>query len=152
MARDDILTGTFWLAFGLIAIFLSLQLEIGTPTTPGPGFVPLWTSVLLTAFSAALVATAVGSRRSGKGIEWRSLFHPRVVICLVTLAVYLAVIRYVGFLVASTAMLFIFFGLLEPTRWYWRLLAALLGSALFWVVFHTMLGLDLPKGQLFGSS
>jgi len=153
MARDDILSGAVWLAFGLFAIFASSQLEIGTPTAPGPGFVPLWTSMLLTAFSAALLVAAVSGRTPNqKAVQWRSLFHPRVVICLATLAVYLAVVRYVGFFVASAAMLYIFFGLLEPTRWYWRLFAAVLGSALFWFVFHSLLGLDLPKGTLFGFS
>lgn len=150
MARDDIISGSIWLVFGLVAIFLSIQLEIGTPTSPGPGFVPLWTSVLLTAFSASLLVAAVSGRTAAQKVEWQSLFHPRVVICLATLAVYLATVRYIGFLVASAAMLYIFFGLLEPVRWYWRLFAAVAGSILFWFVFHSLLGLNLPKGTLFG--
>jgi putative tricarboxylic transport membrane protein len=152
MARDDILSGAVWLIFGLAAIYLSLQLEIGTPSAPGPGFVPLWTSILLTAFSATLLVTAVsgGTTSEKPGEESDRLFHPRVMIVLVTLAVYLATVRYVGFPLASTVMLFIFFGVLEPMRWYWRLFLAVFSCALFWFVFHTLLGLDLPKGTLFG--
>ena len=150
MARDDLISGAFWLLFGLVATFLSLQLDIGTAQSPGPGFVPLWTSILLTAFSATLLVTAVRNRANNKIDARDPLFHPRVVICLVTLAVYVAIVRYIGFPLASSVMLFIFFGLLEPMRWYWRLFLAVACSALFWFVFHTLLGLDLPKGTLFG--
>ena len=149
---DDLLTGTIWLGFGLLAAGLSMQLDIGSVDAPGPGFVPFWISVFLAACAVVLVvATLHRGRTAEDHPQWSSLFPTRVLVFLAALGLYLTTMRYLGFFLGSTLLLAVLFGLTQPMRWYWRIGSALVSVAVFWLIFSRLLGLDLPAGRIFGS-
>ena len=72
--------------------------------------------------------------------------------CAVLLAVYFAVIGYVGFLVSTAVLLFLLCGLFalgEQVAWWKRLIFTALTTGAVWYLFVEVLSVMLPRFDLF---
>src|SRR5208337_877970 len=65
MNRRDLLAGLFWLAISVFVIIQSVKSDIGSLHTPGPGFLPFWSAIILGSLSIMLMVTR--TRVSGGG-------------------------------------------------------------------------------------
>jgi len=148
MWRDpEILSGLFFLIFGIAVIIGALGLPLGTPLEPKPGFFPLLAGIFLSALSFIyLIRLATGS-----GSEIRSAgVWTRPAGLIAGLGVYTLILNFVGYLIATILLSVIVLRVLETPKW-WRVIV--LGSAAAlssYLLFDVILGVTLPPGLLKG--
>jgi putative tricarboxylic transport membrane protein len=131
--------------FALLAVNEARKLRLGTLTNPGPGFVPLCLAVAL-----ALVALLLLWRALREPLTPAPLAEPgerwKPVASLIALAAYTFALEPLGFVLATAALLFFFFCVLDGQRWWIALAAAIVVSVLSYLIFARALHVRLPEG------
>ena len=149
MNRDQ-LSGLFWLG---IAIFLCLEsfgLNIGTLGQPGPGFLVLFSGVILGIFAVIVI---VKGTLVGEGIEkikllWQGMRVRKVILILVCLLVYALVLDKAGYLMTTFVLMTILFGVMGRPKLWVQILGGLVTTLVTYIVFHIFLDVVLPRGIL----
>ena len=147
--------GDFWsgLALAALGTYIFSQAWGWTYTGeegPGAGFFPLWYGGIMVVLSLLLVAGAVLKRdpnAENKPFAWGEL--RRALACWLAFAVCVAIMKYVGFIIAFSLLTWYIVAILfrQPQR---IALSLALGSALaFYALFSWGLDLTLPAGLLF---
>jgi len=146
--RGDIVSGVVLAALGGFIVSEAAQWEYLGSDGPGPGFFPLWYGIAIIALALALVVTTVMQRARDRDseIEWREV--RRAMSAWAALAVCVALLKVLGFLLAFG--LFIFFLVAVMYR---RPLGAALAisvamAAGFYLLFPVALNVALPVGKL----
>jgi putative tricarboxylic transport membrane protein len=124
----------------------------GIRTFPSAGFFPFMGGVILISLSIMLlISTIMGKEKEmedGKLIK----FFPqkdsvkRLVITLSILFMYSISLVYLGFFIATLLFMILLLKLLEPQRWTTSLIIAFLTSISAYLLFVTLLKLQLPIG------
>jgi putative tricarboxylic transport membrane protein len=137
--------GCFFLLFSLVLLGISFEYDYLSQLGGGigPGFLPRWTSLLLAIFSIAYIVDSIKKNRvdlskvlpAKEGIK-------TIVLLFLYMIIFVAIVKYVGFMVATTLVTFLMFrGYL---KWYLNS-AVSLGIALFlYGVFIVWLQVPLP--------
>lgn len=147
----DRVSGLFWLAFGLICMYGSTLLGLGTLREPGTGFFPFLTGgftslmALLVLFRAFLLKKEFQAKISS---FWRGRMWHRPLAVGALMAGYVLVLENVGFLPTSFVVLLLMLRLVEKFSWGKAVLISLSASALTYLVFQVLLKATLPKGIL----
>jgi putative tricarboxylic transport membrane protein len=124
-------------------------MDTGTFHSPGPGFLPFWSGVMLGLFSILLVATSL-MKLPGKGEEkhlWKGKDWSKVVIVLISLFVYALFLQQLGYLIATFGLMVLMFGVMRKTRWWIRIFAAAVTVSTTYILFYVWLEVQLPKGM-----
>ena len=110
MKKSDLYCGGFLAVGGVFVVFHALQLGMGTPKTPGPGFFPLLVGFFLLLFSGLIIFMAVRDRKTSVNYnEWPS-FHANVVWGLGLLLIYsLFLLESLGFILSGFLLLLYFY-------------------------------------------
>jgi putative tricarboxylic transport membrane protein len=134
------------MAVGVFFVWGGVELNFGTLSNPGPGFLPLIVALMLV-FSG-LLTLAKGLIRSVKpvsGISWRQQ-------ALITASVlfYGLLLDFFGFLISTFILMFILFGLLikSKSKWYRVFLYAASTALVSWLVFSVALKVPFPSPSL----
>jgi len=142
----------FWFVFGLISIYGSIQLGVGTLREPGSGFF----SFLAGAFiSLMAVIVFVQSFLRGRGMRvklsalWGGLMWYRPLAIGLILVAYILALERIGFLITSLVTLFVLFKIVERLSWMKATLISVSISAASFLLFNTLLKATLPRG-IFG--
>jgi len=151
MNRPDRLTGTVFMAFGLLVSVGAAELGAGTWRQPGPGFFPLAIGLALAGLGGALAlprrpgATEDRARTPGAA----GPATPRKLGgAVLLLAAYGLLLERLGFLVATVAFVALWLRGLERSRWSETLLVALGAAAVAFGLFVRWLQVPLPPGVL----
>jgi hypothetical protein len=132
----------------LVALGVAARLEIGTVARPGPGFFPLLLAGALLAVSAALLVTARTS--AARAVPPDQALGPAspppwaLVATVAALAVYVALLERLGFVLATAALLAFLFGAIARYRWPIALPAAVAVALAARLVFDRWLEVRLP--------
>lgn len=140
----------FFLIVGIFFTLYARSVEIGSWNEPGPGFLPFWAGLTLSAMSIALLLGSYGK----KAWAVRPSFFPkddswkRVLLTFLSLIAYNLLLNPLGF--AFTTFLFLAFlvKFIFPQTWRRTLLVAVLGSVMARLLFINFLETQLPKGFL----
>lgn len=130
-----------------LVLMASLGLGIGSASNPQSGFMPFWIGVLLLAFSLILFGTAYQDRSIK--VRWVDLWHKlhwqKSLLAAVFLAVYIFLLPWAGYLMATSVLMIALFRLTAMKAW-----AALAGAALAvgfsYGLFSLILKTPLPRG------
>lgn len=142
----------FWLGVGLISIYGSAQLGIGTMRGPGSGFLSLLAGCFI-GLMALIVLLQSLLRRQGneaklssiwEGVKWR-----RPLAIGLILVAYILVLEKIGFLITSLVTLFVMFKGVEKISWAKAILISISISAGSFLLFNNLLKATLPRG-IFG--
>jgi hypothetical protein len=143
MSKDRLSSLIFFLV-GIFALLQSVRFPMGTWEKPGPGVFPLILSALLAAIGALLFFV----ERGGGRLNWFRLIREKGTVWKIVIlsAAFISVFEGLGYLVTSAGYLFLLF--------FWvcrfRAGAAVALTAVItigsWVLFGTILGLQLPVG------
>lgn len=148
----DRVSSLFWLVVGLVTIYGSVQLGLGSLHEPGSGFL----SFLAGGF-ISLVAIVIFLQSF---IRWRGVplnlhvfwagvnWHRSAIISLLTLGFILA-LEGLGFFLASFLLLFILFKWVEKFSWNKAIIIPVLTLGFTYLLFNVLLKATLPKG-IFG--
>jgi hypothetical protein len=141
----DCWAGGLVAAIGLVAMYAAWPLDFWLEFGPGPGFFPMALGSGLIVMGAAVGVAGWTASKNASSFDG-NLRKPLVVAGV--LAAYLAVLDFLGFVVATILFLFIVIRWVE-SRSTWRALAlAVLITAGLHLVFDTILKTALPPGIL----
>jgi putative tricarboxylic transport membrane protein len=152
MGRPDQFSSLFWFVLGLAVIFLSYRLGLGTLTSPGPGFLPFWCALILSAISLGVFfhRRLIPSGGESRTIQklWGGVHWLRGVFVVSALLVYTLVFTSLGYLLSTLVLLLFLFKAIEPQRWTVAIGGAVLASFISFALFALWLDVQLPRGIL----
>lgn len=139
--------GILILIFACVIFSQALTLDYYTTLGPGPGLFPLWLSGILIVLSILYIFQSIKKEAvsfaeilsKGRGLG-------NVVAVLGSVIVFMLIVNFTGFIVASTVLLFIL--LVREYKWHWGLGISAGVSILLFVVFQVFLGIPLPVNAL----
>ena len=145
MRGADRVSSLVLVVFALVAVNEARKLRFGSLSSPGPGFVPLCLAVALALVGFLLLWRALREPESAAppaepGARWKS------VVSLIALVAYTFALEPLGFVLATAALLFFFFRVLDGQRWWVALAGAVAVSMLSYLVFARALHVRLPEG------
>lgn len=131
------------LLLGLYAALSAYEMGLGELNNPGPGLWPFMVSVLIVGCSAALLV-----------IDDRDDYEPwtrgtlTIVGGLVSLGVFILLFQAIGFFIPAVLMLVLWLRVFGEESWKWAVPLAVVGAAVFYLLFVTALGVPFPEGPL----
>jgi putative tricarboxylic transport membrane protein len=146
--RDQV-SSLFWLAISIVVCVESMQGGVGSFMTPGPGFFPFWSALILGGLAMILAVTSFLRKEREKLTEqWIGVKWGKVIIVVASLLIYSLLLDTLGYLITTLGlMLFLFAVTGRSKMWSW-LGSALLATLLSYLVFYSWLNVQLPKGKL----
>jgi putative tricarboxylic transport membrane protein len=145
----EILGGLFWLGISIYVCLISIPISVGSLHSPGPGFLPFWAGIIFGTFSITLVITnIVKGKKEGKISDlWKGTEWHKVILVLVSLFIYAILLPRLGYLIATSALLTLFFGMTRRQRLWVPVVSGLVTALLSYLVFYRWLDVQLPKGM-----
>ena len=142
------LGGIFWMALGAILSLSSIRLKLGTLHSPGAGFTPFLTGLLLALFGLMLTLESVkGTEPRGEGLVVALRGFGRKRTCsLLAVCLYAALLETLGFIITTFLLLFGLFKIIEPRKWLAPLLVSVIAVILSYFIFEVWLRINFPKG------
>ncbi len=142
----DLWTGLFLMIFSGAVIHEALELEVGTPTNPGSGFMIFGTAVVLGVLALLQFLKALLLR--DQPAEWKpeKIHLWRIVAVIGANVLYIVLLEPVGFLLCTFLLLCFLFQAYEKGKWASAIGGAAATSLLTYVIFSRLLQLNLPKG------
>jgi hypothetical protein len=134
--------------FSVIYSIGAVQLKIGTPTMPGPGFMPLLLGIFLS--GASTISLAVSYR--GKSVSEEKNNEERVlslatlkkpILMCIAVIVYALVLNRLGYIISVFLLMLVLFKGIDPQGWFTALIAATLTTAVSYFIFIYWLGIQI---------
>jgi putative tricarboxylic transport membrane protein len=149
--KADRISSMVWMAVGLLSIYGSFQLGLGTLGEPGSGFL----SCLAGSFICLMALIVfLQSFLQGKGFQvkisalWQGVkWHRPAMVGLLLLA-YILMLEWLGFLLTTFLILLAMVKGVEKLSWEKALLISISASAVCYLVFDKLLKAMLPRGIL----
>jgi putative tricarboxylic transport membrane protein len=143
MKNAGVCAASLFILFSLIMLWQSFSLDYYTSLGPGPGFLPLWVSVLLLVLSILYFWESVK-----KEVILISQIMPKGIVLTKNISVlgsvvlFMVLVSFTGFVVAGTLMLMVI--LVHDFKWYKGLAISLAVSITVFFIFKTLLDVPLP--------
>ena len=140
----EIVVGICFLGIGVGFTIGAIQLQVGKPTEPQPGFFPFLGGVILIVLSAIFLFQAQAGR-AGETHAFGKLRSPGIVV--LGLVLYVAGLEPLGYIIATTILSAVMLCVLETKS---RVLfpVSLLLAVGSYILFDRLLGVTLPGGLL----
>jgi hypothetical protein len=147
ITRDQISSALFFL-LGLLIGIHSLKYKIGSLATPGSGFMPFLTGVVMCFLS--LVGFVQATRTGHAGGEWQPLFKGyawrKSLLTLIALFGFQLLMTLIGFIPATVVFIGFLLRAVTPQKWSMVVAVSLLTALFAYLVFDVWLQAQLPKG------
>jgi putative tricarboxylic transport membrane protein len=140
-ATADVWSGLALGGVGAYIIAEAARWEYLGPDGPGPGFFPLWYGIAMAALSLWLVLASFWNKDSER-IDWSGA--SRALSTWFAFAAAVAALKLAGFLVSFAALTFFIVAVMYRRPLKNAALVALVGAAVFYLVFPVALGVQLP--------
>jgi putative tricarboxylic transport membrane protein len=148
MRTGELIAATFWLAIALGITWAGAGLGLGTLSDPGPGGMIFWIGVAMTALSLATLAVAIrGPAGAALASLWQGTRWWLVLYVAVLLVLYAWLLPTLGFIATTVLLLLVLFATIDRQSWFAPPIGAVLVTAGAYIVFHRLLGTQLPVGE-----
>jgi len=150
MNRRDLLSGLFWLGISVFVCLESIWTDLGTFHSPGPGFFPFWSAVILGMSAIILLVTGILKKKWPSGIVdlWRGMEWKKVIWVLCSLLLYPLVLPLFGYLITTFGLIGFLLGIMGKPKVWVQGVTALMITVVSYVIFYFLLDVRLPKGIL----
>ena len=151
ISRKDtnVWVGLFLMILSALIISEALELEVGTPNSPGSGFMIFGAAAVLGLLALHQFVKSLRLKRpEAAGTREERAHWCRIVAVILANVLYIYLLQPAGYLVCTFLLLTFLFQVLERGRWVPRLLGAALTSLCTYLLFGRLLQLNLPKGML----
>lgn len=141
-------TGLFLMILSGAVISEAFELEVGTPSNPGSGFMIFGASGVLSllALRQFIKSLRPVNRASGEAAE--RIHWGRIVAVIAVNILYILLLQTLGYLICTFLFLCFLFQVLERGRWIPRVIGSALTSFLTYLLFARLLQFNLPKGVI----
>jgi putative tricarboxylic transport membrane protein len=146
--NGDLWSGLFLMAVAGFVIREALELEVGTPTNPGSGFMIFGAAVALGLLALRQFVASFRPNVRAAGSVAERIRWGRIVGVILAIVIYIVALRPVGYLLCTFLLLSFLFQVLERGHWAWRTIGAATTSFATYVLFAKMLQLNLPRGLI----
>jgi putative tricarboxylic transport membrane protein len=152
MLGRDGLTGLVVLAASLVLFYLTLDLKANPLVPVGPGFYPRIVLGITAVLSAALIISdLLARRRRSRARAAEHLNYALVLRCFLIFALYVVLLPWVGFRVATLAFVAALQAQLDPPKgargWLIVLATAFVTTTVAYFLFEHYLLVLLPRGR-----
>jgi hypothetical protein len=144
-SKSDIVGSVFLFLLGIGAMIGAVQLKIGTPTEPQPGFFPFVAGIILLIFSTLIFFQAWLGASKHK-VVFGEIGRPALLLGVLVLLV--LVMDGLGYVLGTLIASFLILRILGVRSWRVLILTSLSLSIGTYVLFDRLLGVDLPVGLL----
>lgn len=150
MKSRDIISSLFWMAMGIGVCYGGVDLELGSLHNPGSGFMFFWVGVIMIGLSLSILIRATKETAVAGELKvlWTEIRWKKIVSVLVALFLYAYTFSFLGFILTTILLLIFLFKVVEPQRWSWAILGAIISTLAAYGIFRLWLGSQLPKGFL----
>jgi hypothetical protein len=140
----------FWLALSTAAAVGAWQLGVGDFHNPGAGFLPFYAALLFGGLSLVAIVQDLKTMTGPASEIWGSVRWGRWIAMVASLFIYVAVLEWLGFLLATFLLMLVLFRILEPYRWTTVLFFSLMTMGCAYLFFVVLLDSQLPGGSIWG--
>jgi putative tricarboxylic transport membrane protein len=146
----DIISSLFWAAMGIGICYGGYDLDLGTLHDPGGGFMFFWVGVSMIGLSLGVLIQGVRVKAVQGELKaiWAEVRWKKVVSVLAALFIYAYLFTPLGFILATVLLLVFLFKAVEPQKWSWAILGAIVSTLAAYGVFRLWLQCQLPQGLL----
>jgi putative tricarboxylic transport membrane protein len=151
MNRRDLLAGLFWLSISVFILIEAIKSDIGTFRSPGPGFLPFWSGLILgTLAITLLVISILKKKRKMKIMDlWKNLEWGKLICVSLSLFLYLILLPIMGYLITTFGLMVFLLFIIERKKLWVQGVSACTISLVSYIIFYILLDIRLPKG-IFG--
>jgi putative tricarboxylic transport membrane protein len=146
--NGDLWSGLFLMIVSGLVIREALELEVGTPTNPGSGFMVFGAAVALGLLALRQCVTVCATRAHATESAAERIRWGRILAAISAMVLYILTLQSVGYLVCTFLLLSFLFQVLERGHWIARTIGAAATSFATYVIFAKMLQLNLPRGLI----
>jgi putative tricarboxylic transport membrane protein len=146
--NGDVWSSLFLMVLAGFVIREALELEIGTPTNPGSGFMIFGVAVALGLLALYQCAKAFAALTGASESATERIRWGRILATISAIVFYILALRSVGYLVCTFLLLSFLFQVLERGHWATRTIGAATTSFATYFIFAKMLQLNLPRGLI----
>ena len=109
-----------------------------------------WVGVIMIGLSLGILIRAVRGKATKGEMKaiWAGISWKKMVSVLAALFIYAYVFTPLGFILSTIFLLIFLFKAVEPQRWSWAILGAIVSTLAAYGVFRLWLGCQLPQGFL----
>jgi putative tricarboxylic transport membrane protein len=143
--RSDILAGLLLIFIGSGAMIGAIDLKIGTPTEPQPGFFPFLSGTIILVFSLVILLQGCFGRSKNKE-SFGEVRRPAMLVGILIL--FVAILEPVGFIITSLIAIALVLLVMGVRSWQALLVSSFAFSIGTFVLFDRLLGIALPAGIL----
>lgn len=149
MKKGNIIAAVLCLILSGAVIAISAGFPAGRDGVPGPGMVPIIVSVLLAAASITLIIHSLRmAPEENHPLAMFSDDSKRVYLCMGVLIVYVVLLGFLGFLISTVLLLFLFIRWFAKKTYLFSGVYAVVLTALIYSVFRFLLKVPLDFGIL----
>jgi putative tricarboxylic transport membrane protein len=146
----DQLSGLVWLGISVFVCIESIRADVGSFHSPGPGFLPFWSAVILGAFAILQIVISVKKKKEGELAPlWKGFNWSKVIWVLFSLFLYTLLLPIMGYLIATFGLMAFLGGVTKRSKAWIQGLSALAIASVSYLIFYVLLDIKLPKG-IFG--
>jgi hypothetical protein len=150
MKKGNIIVSIVFGLLSLIIIGASMALEGSKGGVPGPGTWPILISILMLIASISIFINAIKMKsEDDKPLGLSNPDSIRVYITMGGLILYLLGLYYIGFVVATFFMLFIYISWYGSHKWYFNIATSLIITVIVYATFKNLLHVPFRFGFLF---
>jgi len=140
MKNNDQRSSLIWCAIGLAIVLYSGKYGLGTLSSPGQGFVPFLTGLVIGGLSLVVF---LQQWRKGKGEKLKDLWTkkdwPTILKVMGALVLYAIFLKSLGFLLTTFFLIVYLFRVIESMAWRKVLIGAILTAFGSYIVFEVWL-------------
>jgi putative tricarboxylic transport membrane protein len=148
MKKRDLVSSVVWMVMGALFMAGALQQGLMRKGVPGPGFLPFISGLALTVISLFVLIPALGRREQEKGIpffpEKNSLKKLSLALC--ALFAFGFALLHAGYVLTTFVFMLFMAQIMEPRPWLTAVLMAFLTAGLSYLLFVSLLEVQLPEG------
>jgi len=145
---SNLWTGLFLMILSGAVIREAVDLDVGTPSNPGSGFMFFGVSCVLGLLALHQCIKTLSSKERQTESTPERIHWGRIISVILITILYILCLQPVGYLMCTFLLLSFLFQVLQRGHWVSRMIGAALTSFLTYVAFAKMLQLNLPKGLI----
>lgn len=149
MKRHDFISSIVFFCIGLFIVLYAPQFNLGNLSSPGSGFMPFLTGLIVCGFSTITFLQAFLDKSAGVEKIWANVKFQKLISTILLMIAYALLLKSLGFIICSFFLILFSMRYVGLQTWPRSVLVVSLILIITYLLFETSLKLQLPRG-IFG--